>query len=254
MTIRVIPCLDVTGGRVVKGVRFEGLRDMGDPAELAARYESEEADEIAILDISATSEERETAYDAIAAVRRATTIPITAGGGVRSVNHVQRMLDSGADRVTINSAVVAREDLLAEIVERFGTHCCMIAIDAAVSSQRGWEVLVRAGKTRTGLDAVEWANRCERLGAGEILLTSWDRDGTGSGYDLDLIRAVSSSVNIPVIASGGAAGAHHMIEAYQAGAAAVLAASIFHDGSTKISEVKQLLAGANTADRTGEGR
>lgn len=252
LTVRVIPCLDVRGGRVVKGVKFQGLRDAGDPAELAFRYEREGADEIVVLDVSATVEERAAAYGTVAAVRRAVGIPVTVGGGVKTWADAGLLLDAGADRVGVNSAAVSRPELVAEIAERFGVQCCVVAIDAA-ATETGWEVVVNAGTKRTELDVVEWARRCEQLGAGEILLTSWDRDGTKSGYDLDLLRAVTGAVRIPVVASGGAAGAHHMAEACRAGAGAVLAASIFHDVVMTVGDVKQELNDAGVPVRLSEG-
>lgn len=252
LTVRVIPCLDVRAGRVVKGVKFQGLRDAGDPAELAARYEREGADEIVVLDVSATVEERAAAYDTVASVRRAVGIPVTVGGGVKTWSDAGRLLDAGADRVGVNSAAMAREDLVADIAQRFGVQCCVVAIDAAARSDGSWEVVVNAGTVRTGTDVVAWARRCEALGAGEILLTSWDRDGTKAGYDLDLLRAVSGAVAIPVVASGGAAGAHHMAEACEAGAGAVLAASIFHDAVMTVEQVKRELKSAGVPVRLCE--
>tara|TARA_R110000782_G_scaffold20675_10_gene55831 strand:- start:10427 stop:11194 length:768 start_codon:yes stop_codon:yes gene_type:complete len=249
LTVRVIPCLDVRGGRVVKGVKFQGLRDAGDPAELAARYEREGADEIVVLDVSATVEERAAAYDTVSAVRRAVGIPVTVGGGVKTWADAGRLLDAGADRVSVNSAAVAREALVGEIADRFGVQCCVVAIDAASIAAGGWEVVVNSGSVRTGMDVVAWAERCEALGAGEVLLTSWDRDGTKAGYDLALLRAVSAAVAIPVVASGGAAGAHHMAEACAAGADAVLAASIFHDVVMTVGDVKQELGAAGVPVR-----
>lgn len=241
---RVIPCLDVREGRVVKGVRFQGLRDAGDPAELAARYEAEGADEITVLDVSATPEGRATAVRTVERVRRALSIPLTVGGGVRREEDAARLLGAGADKVAINTAGVDRPELIRECAERFGVQCVVVAIDAAcVGSERGrWVVLVRSGTRGTGMDAVEWARQAEARGAGEVLLTSWDRDGTRSGYDLDLTRVVAGAVSIPVIASGGAAGAEHLAAALEAGADAVLAASIFHDGEFTVRSVKDALA------------
>ncbi|HEX8876635.1 MAG TPA: imidazole glycerol phosphate synthase subunit HisF [Phycisphaerales bacterium] len=244
LTRRIIPCLDVRSGRVVKGVRFQGLRDAGDPAELAARYESEGADEITLLDVSATPEARGAAADTIARVRRVLSIPLTVGGGVREVADAGRLLDAGADKVGVNTAAVARPALISECAHRFGAQCVVVAIDAALApgSSHRWHVRVRSGEEATPIDAVEWARRAADLGAGEILLTSWDRDGTRSGYDLALTRAVASAVRIPVIASGGAAGPEHLLEALRAGAEAVLAASIFHDGEHTVASIKQFLA------------
>lgn len=245
ITSRIIPCLDVRDGRVVKGVRFQGLRDAGDPAERAAEYQRQGADEIVILDVSATDEGRATALRTVAAVREVLSIPLTVGGGLRTPEDAGRLLDAGADKVSVNSAAVARPELIAEIATRFGAQCAVLAIDARARAEQGsggYEVLVRSGKDTTGLDAVAWARRGESLGAGEILLTSWDRDGTRAGYDLPMLRAVCSAVRVPVIASGGADSAQHMAEAFEAGADAVLAASIFHDGDTTVASVKDQLA------------
>lgn len=241
---RIIPCLDVRDGRVVKGVRFQNLRDTGDPAELAARYEAEGADEITLLDVSATPDGRATAAQTVARVRRVLSIPLTVGGGVREVADAARMLDSGADKIGVNTAAVARPDLIAECANLFGAQCMVIAIDAAESAETPgrWVVRVRSGMSTTALDAVAWARRAAELGAGEVLLTSWDRDGTRSGYDLPLTRAVSGVVGIPVIASGGAAGPEDLFHALAAGADAVLAASIFHDGEHSIASIKRYLA------------
>ncbi len=244
LTVRVIPCLDVRAGRVVKGVKFQGLRDAGDPAECAARYEREGADEIVILDVSATTEDRATAHDTVDAVRRAVGIPITVGGGIRTPADAAKLLDAGADRVSVNSAAITNPALVSAIADRFGVQCCVVAIDAAARPGGSWEVVTQSGTNRTGIEAIEWARQCADRGAGEILLTSWDRDGTGSGYDLALIAAITAAVPIPVIASGGASGAPHMAEACAAGASAVLAASIFHDAVHTVSSVKHELAAA----------
>jgi cyclase len=244
LTSRIIPCLDVKGGRVVKGVRFQGLRDAGDPAERAAAYEAQGADELVLLDVSATTEERSHALDTVRAVRAVLSIPLTVGGGVRTIADAEALLAAGADKVSVNTAAVARPALVAELSARFGAQCTVVAIDAAArEGQDGWEVVVRSGKDRTGLDAIAWAREVMALGAGELLLTSWDRDGTRSGYDCPLLRAVHDAVTIPVIASGGAAHAKHLAEALQAGADAVLAASIFHDGDLTVADVKATLAG-----------
>jgi imidazoleglycerol phosphate synthase cyclase subunit len=244
--------LDVRDGRVVKGVRFQGLRDAGDPAELAARYEAEGADEITLLDVSATVEARAAAAETVKRVRRVLSIPLTVGGGVRSIIDAGRLLDAGADKVGINTAAVERPGLLTECAERFGRQCVVIAIDAARadSQARRWNVRVRSGADRSPMDAVWWAARSEELGAGEVLLTSWDRDGTRSGYDLDLTRAVASAVGIPVIASGGAAKPEDLLAAFNAGADAVLAASIFHDGDFTVQSVKLFLRGKGMEVRT----
>ncbi len=244
LTSRIIPCLDVKGGRVVKGVRFQGLRDAGDPAERAAAYEAQGADELVILDVSATTEERSHALDTVRAVRAVLSIPLTVGGGVRTIADAEALLAAGADKVSVNTAAFARPALVAELSARFGAQCTVVAIDAAArEGQDGWEVVVRSGKDRTGLDAIAWAREVMALGAGELLLTSWDRDGTRSGYDCPLLRAVHDAVTIPVIASGGAAHAKHLAEALEAGADAVLAASIFHDGDLTVADVKATLAG-----------
>lgn len=242
LTVRIIPCLDVRDGRVVKGVKFQNLRDAGDPAEQAAAYEAQDADEICILDVSATVEGRANQNPTIRDVRRNVSIPITAGGGVREVADARQLLSSGADKVSVNSAAVARPELLTELAERFGVQCVVLAIDASRESDGRWVVRTHSGTSKAPLDVVEWAARGERLGAGEILLTSWDRDGTREGYDLDLLRAVRAAVNVPIIASGGADSANHMAEAVAAGADAVLAASIFHDGDTTVASVKEDLA------------
>jgi imidazoleglycerol phosphate synthase cyclase subunit len=242
LTVRVIPCLDVDGGRVVKGVRFQELRDSGDPAELAKHYATTGADEIVLLDISATTEARRTRLDTVQAVRNALDIPLTVGGGVRSVADAQSLLQAGADRVAVNTAAVDDERVLATIAERFGFQCAVLALDAARDANGNFEVVTHSGQRRTGRDGVAWARRAAELGAGEILLTSFDRDGTHAGYDLELLRAICSAVPIPVIASGGADSPQHMVEALQAGASAVLAASIFHSGATTPARVKQELA------------
>jgi imidazoleglycerol phosphate synthase cyclase subunit len=240
---RVIPCLDVKDGRVVKGVRFQGLRDAGDPVACAQRYEEQGADELVILDVSATPEGRANAADTVAAVRAVLGIPLTVGGGVRTIDDARRLLDAGADKVGVNTAAVRRPALLGELAERFGVQCVVIAIDAAQrEAGEGWEVVVHSGRERTGRDAVAWAAECERLGAGEILLTSWDRDGTGAGYDAELLRAVRLAAGVPVIASGGASGPADLLAGLEAGADAVLAASIFHDGVWTVGAVKAWLA------------
>ena len=241
LTVRVIPCLDVRDGRVVKGVRFQGLQDAGDPPELASRYELEGADELVLLDVSATPEGRGHAVRTVQAVRRRIGIPLTVGGGVRSAEDAGRLLDAGADKVSVNTAAVERPALLGEIAWRFGSQCAVLALDAA-AREGGWEVVVKSGRERTGLDAVEWARTAVAHGAGEILLTSWDKDGTKSGYDLALIAAVAHAVPVPVIASGGAATPEHLAEAVAAGADAVLAASIFHYEEHTVGSLKRALA------------
>ncbi|MBI1849964.1 MAG: imidazole glycerol phosphate synthase subunit HisF [Planctomycetes bacterium] len=238
---RIIPCLDVRDGRVVKGVRFAGLRDVGDPAERAAAYEAQGADEIVVLDVSATPEGRGTQLEVVRRVRERLAIPLTVGGGVRSLDDASALLDAGADKVSVNTAAVERPELLEEIATRLGSQCAILALDAATSREGQWEVVVRSGSERTGRDAIEWAREAARRGAGEILLTSFDRDGTRSGYDLALVRAVSAAVRVPVIASGGAASPEHLLDALEAGADAVLAASIFHDGEWTVESVKRFL-------------
>jgi len=241
---RVIPCLDVTAGRVVKGVRFQELRDAGDPAELAAYYDRAGADELVFLDITASSDERKVLLDVVARTADQVFIPLTVGGGVRSVEDMQELLSNGADKVSVNTAALADPDLLSRAAEVFGSQCVVLAIDARRRLEGpGWEVHSHGGRRPTGRDAVEWAVEGERLGAGEILLTSMDRDGTHEGYDLDLTRAVSGSVRLPVIASGGAGNAAHMYDALTLGGAeAVLAASIFHFAELTVEQVKAELA------------
>jgi cyclase len=238
---RIIPCLDIAHGRVVKGVRFQGLRDSGDPVELAAAYAAQDADELVILDVAATPEARGHHLEVIRAVRRVLPLPLTVGGGVRATADAEALLEAGADKVAVNTAAVQRPDLLTELATRFGCQCTVLALDAARHDD-GWEVVVRSGRDRTGGDAVAWATRATRSGAGEILLTSWDRDGTGIGYDLELIAAIRAAVTVPIIASGGASGPEHMVAALAAGADAVLAATIFHDGHTTVPELKARLA------------
>lgn len=244
LTHRVIPCLDVRDGRVVKGVQFSGLRDAGDPVALASAYQDQGADELVVLDVTATLQGRLARLDTIRRIRDVLSIPLTVGGGVRGIADAIELLEAGADKVSLNSAAVESPDLLAALAERFGRQCVVLALDAAQqpSQTSTWEVVTHSGRTRTGLDAVHWATSATQAGAGEILLTSFDRDGTGAGYDLPLIRAISSAVNVPIIASGGANGPVHMLQAFQAGADAVLAASIFHDGHTTVSDVKAALA------------
>lgn len=243
LAARVIPCLDIKDGRVVKGVRFQGLRDAGDPVECAALYEAQGADEIVLLDVSATPEGRGNALDTVRRVRAVLSIPLTVGGGVRGADDAGTLLEAGADKVGVNTAAVTRPALVTEIAERFGAQCTVIAVDAAAGGH-GWEVVVESGRRRTGIDVVEWCAKATAMGAGEILLTSWDRDGTGEGYDLDLTAAVSSAVTVPVIASGGAYAARHLVEALQSGASAALVASILHDGETTVAELKRALAAA----------
>ena len=245
---RVIPCLDVDAGRVVKGVGFVDLRDAGDPVELACRYDADGADELVFLDITATSDKRETVVELARRTADDVFIPFTIGGGIRSVADAQAVLDAGADKVSINSAALDRPALIAELAETFGAQCVVLAIDAKARAG-GWEAYVAGGRTPTGRDAVDWAREGADRGAGEILLTSMDRDGTNVGYDLALTGAVSSAVGVPVIASGGAGEVEHLVDALGAGADAVLCASIFHYGQHTVPEVKGRLAEAGIAVR-----
>ncbi|MEZ6317479.1 MAG: imidazole glycerol phosphate synthase subunit HisF [Phycisphaerales bacterium] len=249
LTRRIIPCLDVRDGRVVKGVRFGELRDAGDPVERAHAYEDQGADELVILDVSATAEGRAACARTVSAVREVLAIPICVGGGVRTIDDALALLDAGADKVALNTAGVRRPEVIGELASRVGVQCVVLSLDAAARGDGGWEVVVAAGTERTGIDAVAWAARAESLGAGEVLLTSWDRDGTRDGYDVGLIAAIAGAVRVPIIASGGADSAAHMLEAFAAGADAVLAASIFHDGVTTVGDVKQELASAGVEVR-----
>ncbi|MCB1255881.1 MAG: imidazole glycerol phosphate synthase subunit HisF [Microthrixaceae bacterium] len=250
ITARVIPCLDVNAGRVVKGVNFVDLRDAGDPVELAARYDAEGADELVFLDITASSEQRDTTIDMVRRTAEQVFIPFTVGGGVRSVEDARRLLRAGADKVGVNTAGVDRPELLSEIADEFGAQCVVIAIDArrrepVAGEVPKWEVYTHGGRTPTGIDAIEWAQRAQELGAGEILLTSMDRDGTKDGFDLELTASVSSAVNIPVIASGGVGTTGHLVEGVTIGGAdAVLAASVFHFGEFSVADAKDALAAA----------
>jgi cyclase len=239
---RIIPCLDVDAGRVVKGIRFLSLADAGDPVEQGKRYDLEGADELTFLDITASSNKRDIVSDLVRRVADEVFIPFTVGGGLRSVEDIRAVLRSGADKITLNTAAIENPELIRQTAETFGSQCVVVAIDARRRSTEGWEVFTHGGRKNVGLDAVEWARRAEQLGAGEILLTSMDRDGTKQGYDIDLTRAVSSSLRIPVIASGGAGTVEHFYDALIAGgASAVLAASLFHFGELSIGEVKAYL-------------
>jgi len=243
LTTRIIPCLDVDSGRVVKGVRFQGMRDVGSPAELGQMYERQGADEMVILDVSATQEGRGNNLETVQSVRQRLSIPLTVGGGVRSLDDAGALLDAGADKISLNSAAVANPGLVAEVAGRFGRQCTVVAVDArragpTQDKSDGWKVVVQSGTRMLDLDVLEWVRRAVRMGAGEILLTSWDRDGTRSGYDLDLIWAVSNAVSVPVIASGGGSSPSHLADAIWAGADAVLAASIFHDGEWTVGALK----------------
>jgi len=246
---RVIPCLDVDAGRVVKGVEFVDLRDAGDPVELACRYDAAGADELVFLDITATSDKRETVVELAKRTADDVFIPFTIGGGIRSVQDAQAVLDAGADKISINSAALARPELIDELAATFGAQCVVLAIDAKASGESGWEAYVAGGRTPTGRDAVAWAGEAVERGAGEILLTSMDRDGTNAGYDLPLTAAVAEAVGVPVIASGGAGRLEHLVEAVDAGADAVLCASILHYGHHTVSEIKDYLANAGVAVR-----
>ncbi|RME34192.1 MAG: imidazole glycerol phosphate synthase subunit HisF [Gammaproteobacteria bacterium] len=246
---RVIPCLDVDAGRVVKGVRFVDIRDAGDPVEIARRYDEQGADEITFLDITASHEGRETMVHVVEQVASQVFIPLTVGGGIREIEDIRRMLMAGADKVGINTAAVSNPDFVAEASARFGAQCIVVAIDARRVSgpdeRPRWEIYTHGGRTPTGIDAVEWAVRMERLGAGELLLTSMDRDGTRDGFDLELTREVADTVGIPVIASGGVGTLQHLVEGIIEGHAdAVLAASIFHFGEHTVAEAKQVMAAA----------
>ncbi len=240
---RIIPCLDVTGGRVVKGVNFVELRDAGDPVEIAARYNEQGADELTFLDITATSDGRDLILHIIEAVATQVFIPLTVGGGVRTVADVRRLLNAGADKVSFNSAAVANPQVIRDASDKYGAQCIVVAIDAKARPGGGWDVYTHGGRKNTGLDAVQWATKMAEMGAGEILLTSMDRDGTKIGFDLELTRAVSEAVPVPVIASGGVGALQHLSEGIRLGGAdAVLAASIFHYGEFTVAQAKALMA------------
>ncbi|WP_249997863.1 imidazole glycerol phosphate synthase subunit HisF [Actinoplanes sp. M2I2] len=251
VAVRVIPCLDVDAGRVVKGVNFVDLRDAGDPVELAAAYDAAGADELTFLDVTASSDDRGTMLDVVRRTAESVFIPLTVGGGVRSVENVDVLLRAGADKVGVNTAAIARPELIREIAERFGNQVLVLSLDVRRSAEQpsGWEVTTHGGRRSAGLDAIEWAARVAELGAGEILLNSMDADGTKAGFDLDLIAAVRAVVGIPVIASGGAGAVEHFPPAVTAGADAVLAASVFHFGDLTIGEVKQALGRAGNPVR-----
>jgi cyclase len=249
---RVIPCLDVDGGRVVKGVGFVDLRDAGDPVELACRYDAAGADELVFLDITATSDKRETVVELARHTADEVFIPFTIGGGIRSVADAQAVLDAGSDKVSVNSAALARPELIDELAATFGAQCVVLAIDAKSRGDQSWEAYVAGGRTPTGRDAVAWAREGVERGAGEILLTSMDRDGTNAGYDLELTQAVADAVEVPVIASGGAGQLAHLTEALEAGADAVLIASILHYGQHTVPEIKAHLAQSGTPIRPVE--
>lgn len=247
---RVIPCLDVKDGRVVKGIHFVDLRDAGDPVEQARIYDLAGADELTFLDITASHEGRDTLYDVVRRTAEQVFMPLTVGGGVRTVEDIRRLLLAGADKVSINTAAVARPEFVREAAEKFGSQCIVVAVDAKATGPERWEVFTHGGRRPTGLDAVDWARRMQELGAGEILLTSMDRDGTQAGFDLPLTRAVSDSLRIPVIASGGVGSLDHLVDGIRAGhASAVLAASIFHFGTYSIGAAKAHLAAAGVPVR-----
>ena len=251
---RIIPCLDVDNGRVVKGVQFVDIRDAGDPVEIAKRYDEQGADEITFLDITASSDDRETMVHVVEEVAGEVFIPLTVGGGIRTVEDIRRMLNAGADKVGINTAAVNNPEFVREAAEKFGSQCIVVAIDAKCVSAEGepkrWEIFTHGGRKPTGLDAVEWAKKMVAYGAGEILLTSMDRDGTKIGFDLELTRAISDAVSVPVIASGGVGTLEHLAEGVtQGGADAVLAASIFHFGEYTIEEAKRAMAAAGVEVR-----
>lgn len=251
LKLRVIPCLDVCNGRVVKGVNFVSLRDAGDPVEQARLYDTAGADELTFLDITASSDNRETIFDVVERTAAEVRLPLTVGGGVRSCADIRKLLLSGADKCAINSAAIRTPELINEAAERFGSQCIVVAIDARSNGRGGWEVYAKGGREPTGLDAVAWAEQMAARGAGEILLTSMDRDGTRSGFDLDLLKTVCNRVSVPVIASGGVGELSHFVEGAQAGASGLLAASVFHFGQFKIGEVKQALHDAHLPIRLG---
>lgn len=249
LTKRIIPCLDVKDGRVVKGVNFVDLVDKGDPAEHARRYDEEGADEIALLDITATTEGRRAMLDVVARTAEATFTPLTVGGGIRSEADVEALLEAGADKVSLNSAAVRDPALIERCARRWGTQAIVVAVDVKRVPEGGWEVHTHGGRTRTGLSALAWVERVVGLGAGEILLTSMDRDGTLAGYDLPLLRAIRPLASVPVIASGGAGTLEHLVDAAKEGASGILAASIFHDGTYTIGQAKAFLARAGVPMR-----
>jgi cyclase len=250
LTKRIIPCLDVTAGRVVKGINFVGLRDAGDPVEIARRYDEQGADELTFLDITATSDGRDLLLPIIEAVASQVFIPLTVGGGVRAVGDVRRLLNAGADKVSMNSSAVANPDLVSDAAAHYGSQCIVVAIDAKRVADNRWEVFTHGGRTATGLDVVEWATEVSRRGAGEILLTSMNQDGTQDGFDLALTAAVSKAVPVPVIASGGVGNLQHLVDGITKGRAdAVLAASIFHYGSYTVRQAKEFMAAQGIAVR-----
>ena len=241
LKLRVIPCLDVKDGRVVKGVNFVSLRDAGDPVEQAAVYDAAGADELTFLDITASHEDRGTILDVVSRTAARVFLPLTVGGGIRSVEDMRRLLLAGADKCSINSAAIARPELIREAAQKFGSQCVVVAADAKRTGPERWSIFTHGGRRDTGIDAVQWCQQAAAFGAGEILLTSMDRDGTGIGFDLDLLRRVCGAVRVPVIASGGVGTLQHFVEGAQAGATGLLAASVFHFGTFTITEVKEAL-------------
>lgn len=251
LKLRVIPCLDVRDGRVVKGVNFVSLRDAGDPVEQAKLYDAAGADELTFLDITASAENRDTIFDVVERTAAEVRLPLTVGGGVRSCADIRKLLLSGADKCAINSAAIRTPGLINEASERFGSQCIVVAIDARSNGKGGWEVYAKGGREPTGIDAITWAEEMAKRGAGEILLTSMDRDGTRSGFDLELLKIVCERVSVPVVASGGVGELQHFVEGAQVGASGLLAASVFHFGQFKISEVKHALDKAGLPVRLG---
>jgi cyclase len=245
LKLRIIPCLDVKDGRVVKGVNFVSLRDAGDPVEQAAVYDAAGADELTFLDITASSDNRDTILDVVSRTAEKIFLPLTVGGGIRSTADIRRLLLAGADKCSLNSAAINRPELVREAAQKFGSQCVVVAIDARQSAPGKWEVFSHGGRVNTGLDVLDWARQMESLGAGEILLTSMDRDGTGQGFDLTLLRDVCSAVRLPVVASGGVGTLEHFVEGAKAGATGLLAASVFHFGQFTVAQVKQALAEAS---------
>ncbi|MGY6770124.1 imidazole glycerol phosphate synthase subunit HisF [Komagataeibacter xylinus] len=244
LKLRVIPCLDVKNGRVVKGVNFVSLRDAGDPVEQAAVYDAAGADELTFLDITASNENRDTILDVVSRTAERIFLPLTVGGGVRTTDDMRRLLLAGADKCAMNSAAVSRPELVSEAAQKFGSQCVVVAIDARSDGHGGWEVYTHGGRTPTGRNVIDWCREVAERGAGEILLTSMDRDGTGKGFDLDLLRAANAAVRIPIVASGGVGTLDHFVEGARAGATGLLAASVFHFGQFTIPQVKQALAQA----------
>ncbi|MCE2564831.1 imidazole glycerol phosphate synthase subunit HisF [Komagataeibacter sp. FNDCF1] len=244
LKLRVIPCLDVKNGRVVKGVNFVSLRDAGDPVEQAAVYDAAGADELTFLDITASNENRDTILDVVSRTAERIFLPLTVGGGVRTTDDMRRLLLAGADKCAMNSAAVSRPELVSEAAQKFGSQCVVVAIDARSDGHGGWEVYTHGGRTPTGRNVIDWCREVAERGAGEILLTSMDRDGTGKGFDLDLLRAANAAVRIPIVASGGVGELEHFVEGARAGATGLLAASVFHFGQFTIPQVKQALAAA----------